>query len=489
MIKDFVENKNSAKSAGRERSRITKMEMSQRTVGRISRWIVVVCAFALAMAMGITAWATAEPGTTIYIAEGKNDVNIRSQASTSSDPVGQLDGGAALTVVSVISADGHNWYEVECVIGGETKTGYIRDDLVEIPEGGGDAAGTGEPAEGGQETPEGEAPEGGAPEGGAPEGETPTPEGDGTAAPSSGLSGIGDLTPVDSEAELQNMPAGFRSLVIEINGIQIPAWADDSNEYFIFYATTSTGNTGWYLYDKISGGYVRYGDFMGSGAALSSGTVSANGDGISKTAFVIVIVICILLVAATAVMGIKLMNGGGRDDYDDYDDDDDYDDEEDEGPRARSGSVFKKFSGRDDDDDYEDEEDYDDEDDYDDRRRRPARQTHQVAVQQPVRTARPVGEGRPPVQSRPASQGRPPVQGRPAGGTRQPVSQGRPPVSGGRPAGQQGQPSGGMARPAGQQPSRPSGGAAQGQQRYAQRQAGQQRYAQRTTATRRDDEY
>lgn len=443
------------------------------------RWISILCAFALALAMGITVWATAEPGTTIYIAEGKNDVNIRSQASTNSDPVGKLNSGAALTVVSVVSADGHNWYQVECVINGETKTGYIREDLVEIPEN------SGEPAD--AEAPEG-AGEGGDGGEGSPEGEAPVPEGEGAPAPTSGFGGIDSLTPVDSGTDPGSLPADFRPLVIEINGEQIPAWSDNANEYYLFCAVGPSGEAGWYLYDKINGQCIRYKDFMGGGSAA---TVSSNGgDGVSKTAFIIVVVFCVLLVAATAIMGIKLMNGGGSDDYDDYDDDD-YDDEEEE-PRARKNSVFRRFSSEE--DDYEDEED--DEDDYDggydDRRRSSSRQTHQVAVQQGVRTARPVGESRQPVMSREPAQSRQPVQGRPAGQGRQPVqgrpvNGGRPPVSGGRPAGQQGQPSGGMARPAGQQQGRPSGGPAQGQQRYVQRQAGQQRYAQRTAATRRDD--
>lgn len=459
------------------------MEMSQRTAGRIIRWITVLCAFALALAMGITAWATAEPGTTIYIAEGKNDVNIRSQASTNSEPVGKLNSGAALTVVSVVSADGHNWYQVECVINGETKTGYIRDDLVEIPENSGEPAEPENPegnGEGGEGAPEGDAPEGGA------------PEGEGTPASGAGFGGFGSLTPIDSGTDPTSLPAEFRPLVIEINGEQIPAWSDNSNEFYIFCAMGPTGEAGWYLYDKINGECVRYKDFMGGGGAES---VSSNGgDGVSKTAFIIVVVFCVLLVAATAVMGIKLMNGGGGDDYDDYDDDDDYEDEEEE-PRTRRNSVFRKFSGNED-DDYEDEEDYEEDYDggYDDRRRNPARQTHQVAVQQGARTARPVGEGRQPAmgrepvqnrqpavsrepaQGRPAGQGRPPVQGRPAGS--------RQPSGGGRPAGQQGQ----MARPAGQQQARSSGGPAQGQQRYVQRQAGQQRYAQRPAAARRDDD-
>ncbi|MDE6712604.1 MAG: SH3 domain-containing protein [Lachnospiraceae bacterium] len=433
------------------------MEMSQRTVGRISRWISVICAFVLAMAMGITAWATAEPGTTIYIADGKQGVNIRSQASTNSEAVGKLDGGAALTVVSVVSADGNNWYQVECVINGETKTGYIREDLVVIPESGG------EPAE--TETPEG----GGE---GVPEDAAPAPE---ETMPSNSAT-ILDLSVMDSGTAPERLPAGFRSATMELNDIVLPAWTDDSNQYYIFYATAQDGTTGWFLIDSALGKYIRYNNMFGA----AEESVSANGSGVSKTAFIIVVVFCVVLVAATAVMGIKLMNGGGSDDYDDYDDDDDYDDEEDEGPRKRRSSVFRKFSG-DDDDDYEDEED--DEDDYDDRRRSSARPTHQVAVQQGMRTARPVGENRQPVQNRPASQGRPVSGSSSAGGARQTVN-------GGRPAGQQGQPSGGMTRTAGQQPTRTSGQAPQGQQRYVQRQAGQQRYAQRTTTTRRnDDEY
>lgn len=435
----------------RERSIITKMEMSQRTVRRISRWISVICVFAMAMAMGITVWATAEPGTTIYIVDGKQGVNIRSQASTDSEPVGKLDGGAALTVISVVSAGGNNWYQVECVINGETKTGYIREDLVEVPESGG------EPAD--VETPEG----GGE---GVPEDAPPAPE---ETMPANSAT-ILDLIVMDSGTVPESLPAGFRSATMELNDIVLPAWTDDANQYYIFYATAQDGTTGWFLIDSALGKYIRYNNMFGT----AEETVSSNGSGVSKTAFIIVVVFCVVLVAATAVMGIKLMNGGGSDDYDDYDDDDDYDDEEDEGPRKRRSSVFRKFSG-DDDDDYEDEED--DEDDYDDRRRSSARQTHQVAVQQGVRTARPVAESRQPVQNRPSGQGRP-VSSSSAGGVRQPVN-------GGRPAGQS---SSGMTRSAGQQPARPTGQAPQGQQRYVQRQAGQQRYVQRTTNTRRDDD-
>lgn len=437
------------------------MEMSQRTVRRISRWITVLCAFALAIAMGITAWATAEPGTTIYVEEGRNEVNIRSQATTNSDPVGKLNGGSAMTVVSVVNSDGYTWYQVECVINGETKTGYIREDLIEIPQ-------TEDPAP--SETPEGEGGEG------TPE--EPAPEGD--AVPASAPAGMlfGSLVPLDSGTDPVGLSAEFHPVVMEWNGEQIPAWADSTGEYYILCATTLTsGEPTWYLCDSVNESYVRYKDFMGGGQT----SVSSNGgEGVSKTAFIIVIVFCVLLVAATAVMGIKLMNGGGSDDYDDYDDDDDYEDEEE--PKTRKNSVFRRSFGEDE-DDYEDEEDYGD--DYDDRRSGSARQTHQVAVQQGVRTARPVGESRQPVQnrqpvqSRQPAQNRQPVQGRPAS---QGQGQGRP-VNTSRPAGQQG-----TARPAGQQPARPSSGAAQGQQRYAQRQGGQQRYAQRPTTTRRDDD-
>lgn len=447
------------------------MEKGQRTARRISRWISVLCAFVLAMAMGITVWATAEPGTTIYIEEGRDSVNIRSQASTNSDPVGKLSGGAALTVVSVVSADGYNWYQVECVINGETKTGYIREDLVEIPESS-EPTDVETPDEGGESAPE----------------EPAAPEEGGTSDPNTGSAVFGSLTPIDSGTEPSSLPAEFRPLVINSGSGQVPAWADNSNEYYLFYAADASGAEGWYLYDTKTHESIRYKDFMAGG----SGSVSSNGSegGVSKTAFIIVVVFCVLLVAATAIMGIKLMNGGGSDDYDDYDDDDDYDDEEEE-PRRRKSSVFRKFSG-DEEDDYEDEEDEEDdyEDSYDDRRRSSSRQTHQVAVQQGVRTARPVGESRQPIQNRQPSQGRPASQAQ-----SRPSVQGRP-VNGGRPVGQQVQPSGGMsrpagqqqARPAGQQQARPAGSPSQGQQRYAQRQSGQQRYAQRSTTTRRDDD-
>ncbi len=450
--------------------------MDQRTVRRISRWIAILFAFILAMAMGITVWATAEPGTTVYIVDGKQGVNIRSQASTDSEPVGKLNGGAALTVISVVSSGGSNWYQVECVINGETKTGYIREDLVEIPE-------SGAPAE--PEDPVGEGGEA------APEGGTPAPEG-GTGA-ASGTKLFDTLQFMNSGTEPGALPSGFYQLTLELNGVQFPAWSDEDRQYFIFYAATPTGETDWYMIDNVNKECVRYRDFM-----AGTTTVSSNGEGVSKTAFIIVVVFCVVLVAATTVMGIKLMNGGGRDDYDD---DDDYEDEEEEGPRVRKNSIFKKFS--DEEEDYEEEDDDDEEDDdyddgYDGRRRSSGRPAFQGAVHSGTRTAGTAGEGRQPVQSRPAGGGRPAGQqggvGRPAGQQSVRMSgqqPGRPAgQQSGRPSGQQpGRPSGQQpGRPSGQQPGRPSGGASQGQQRYVQRQAGQQRYVQRTSAPRRDDD-
>lgn len=442
--------------------------MDQRTVGRISRWIAILCAFILAMAMGITVWATAEPGTTIYIVDGKQGVNIRSQASTDSEPVGKLDGGAALTVISVVSAGGNNWYQVECVINGETKTGYIREDLVKIPE-------NGAPAEAGDPAGEGEGGET------APEGGMPVPEEGGGFSSDSKL--IGELQFMDSKTEPEFLPEGFIPQTLEMKGVQFPAWSD-GKEYYIFYAAPSSGIPDWYMYDSVNKECVRYRNFMAG--TLTGTTVSSNGDGVSKTAFIIVVVFCVALVAATTVMGIKLMNGGGRDDYDD---DDDYEDEEDEGPRVRKSSVFRKFTDEEEDYEEEEDEDGDYDDGYDDRRSS-GRQAYQRAVQSGTRIARSAGESRQPVQNRPASGGRPAGQ---QGGMARPSGQQPARPSGqqlARPSGQQPtRPAGQQpARPTGQQPARPSGGAVQGQQRYVQRQAGQQRYAQRTTTARRDDD-
>lgn len=406
--------------------------MKSKTTRRIGWLTGMICAAVLMLAMGITALATAETGSTIYV-KGDN-TNIRSGASTDSEVVGQLNANAPLTVLGITSGtDGRNWYQVECVINGETKTGYIREDLVEIPA---------EP----EEPNVTDNPEPGTPDVG-------TPDNTGNVGDNStqAASLMSDLMPLEPEGEPQNLPVGFTKMTIKTANGELPAWSesDGSNEYIVLYASnTKTGSQGWYLYDSIEKSYVRYADFIG--APVDGGSVSSNGGGVSGVAFGIVIVICVGLVIVTLCMGLKLMNAGGRDDdddYDDYDDDEDYDDDDDE--------------------DYDD-----DEEDYDDRRVTD-RETHNVVVQQRHFTQ---------PQQRPVSQG----QARPSGQQR-PVSQGQ-----ARPAGQQG--ASGQVRPAGQQrpvsqvQARPAGQTGQGQQRYAQRQAGQQRYAQRTTP-KHDDEY
>ena len=394
----------------------TNREMS----GTIRFLLTVACAMVLILAMGITAFATAEPGTTIYIEEGRTNVTVRSQPSTDSDPVGTLNGGAALVVVSVTSAGNHNWYQVECVINGQTKTGYVRDDLVEIPE----AA----PVEGnGEDTNVTDNPNGGTDtdnaEGGA---DAPAPQ-----TPGMTTGGIESLTPMEYSQVPENLPEGFVDATISINDVSSPAFQSETREYYLFYAVDANGNADWYLYDSKTGGYIRYADFLGS--APDAESVSGNGQGVSKAAFTIVIVLCVILVVVTAVMGIKLMNGG-RDDYDYDDDDEDEDDYDDRGRGAKKESLFRKL-GRtlsDDDDDYEDEDE--DEEVYEQPRRQAPRQTHQVVVQQ----RNPQGQARPVA---PQGQVRPGV---PQGQTRPMPPQGQ-----------------------------------GGQQRYAQRQGSGQSYAQR----------
>lgn len=61
-------------------------------------------------------------------------VNVRKEASTSSEAVGGAENGKVLSVLSQTQgADGYTWYQVQL---NSTTTGYVRADLVEVSEGG-----------------------------------------------------------------------------------------------------------------------------------------------------------------------------------------------------------------------------------------------------------------------------------------------------------------------------------------------------------------
>lgn len=68
--------------------------------------------------------------------------------------------------------------------------------------------------------------------------------------------------PLDSSGNPMKpvLPDGFKDVKIRINGTEVTAWTN--NTFYIFFATSPEGNTGWYLYDTAEGRWIRYTDFL-----------------------------------------------------------------------------------------------------------------------------------------------------------------------------------------------------------------------------------
>lgn len=112
---------------------------------------------ALVLGLGIFGWGFAMTGLVSHAETqakviSPKGVNIRKEASATSDRVGGAENGNVLPVLSQVQgSDGNTWYQVKS---GEV-TGYIRADLVEVSEGGTSAPAEGGEAggEGGEQTP------------------------------------------------------------------------------------------------------------------------------------------------------------------------------------------------------------------------------------------------------------------------------------------------------------------------------------------------
>ncbi len=305
--------------------------------------LTLVCLFCA----NVNALATAETGSTMYV-DGDN-VNVRASASTSAEKVTTLGDGHEVTITGSDTDDsGETWYQISFTKDGTSYTGYIRHDFL-----------TSEGPAGSETFVEEETD--------IPEEEETVPEDTQQPQDSASTAVVGNIIPSEGEGQPEVLPADFRSVYVRVNGIEIPAWADVTNEYYIFYATSPNGNEGWYLYDSLDGSYVRYQSFM-AGTAVSAdteGTVSDNGGGMSA-GMIVLIVLVVVLIGVSTFLGIKLINSGNDDDDDD---DDDYDDDdEDEVPARRRTSFFSKISrAMSDDEDYDDDdEDYDEEEDDED---------------------------------------------------------------------------------------------------------------------------
>lgn len=283
-----------------------------------ARWgvrysLALMLAVVLFISMQLFAHATAEGGTATVKA-GKTDVKVRASAVNGSE-VAKVNGGDTFTIVSSTEgSDGYTWYEITGEVNGSSINGYIRSDFVDVTEAAAEESGEAAPAEGGD----------------AGEGGDAAPAETGSDATTPVVSGsISPMEPQNGEdgnPQAPQLPDGFHDVKIRINGREVSAWTNDV--FYIFYASSPEGNTGWYLYDSAEGRWIRYTDFLLNSAAGQ--TEAAPVQGVSTTIVIVMGAVIAILLIACGFLAVKAFghNNDDDDDDDDYDDDDEEDDDE-----------------------------------------------------------------------------------------------------------------------------------------------------------------
>lgn len=352
-----------------------------------------------------------------------SNVRIRKGASTNHDVVATANRGMVVTVTGETNgSDGKKWYQVSFTYNDKEITGFIRSDLVtfeNVPADVAESQITGEENPGEEQTPQET----------APAEEPPQEEPAQTEQPAGK-----EFTPMQGE-ELSYIMPGFKLFKAndEDSGQSYEAYINGN--YFILYGQRRDGETGWFLFDKERGVYIRY-------PYTTEGVEAAGGAAVGMVPVIVMTIVIVILIAVVGLLLLKL----------------------------KGNTTYGRSYGRDDDDDddIEDLEDLEDEEDEveDDLPpmgrpqqrpvRRPQPQQGQNPGRQPVRRPQPQG-GQPPVRhpqkesagNTDASQGaNPPArrpQGLPSSGqpVRRPQPQGGSHQAGARPQG---------ARPANGQP-------------------------------------
>ena len=277
--------------------------------------IALFMAVVLFVMMQMFVHATAEGGTATVKA-GKTDVKVRASAVNGSE-VAKVNGGDTFTIVSSTEgSDGYTWYEITGEVNGSTINGYIRSDFVDVTEAAPAEGGEAAPAEGGENTEGGDA--------------APAETGaDTTTVVSGSISPMDPPAGEDGNPQAPQLPEGFKDVKIRINQREVSAWTNDT--FYIFYASSPEGNTGWYLYDSAEGRWIRYTDFLLNAASAPAAEAPAEG-GVSVTIVIVMGVVIAILLIACVFLGMKAFsaNRDDDDDDDDYEDDDDDDAEDDE---------------------------------------------------------------------------------------------------------------------------------------------------------------
>ncbi len=252
-------------------------------------------------------------------------VNIRSQASATSDLVARAQKNTEVTVTGEATAsDGYKWYKVSFVADGATKTGFIRSDLLTFTKP------TNTPAETNIDstTPNTDKPD-----------DTQNTDVDANQDETDVLPDESEpepvketkkkIDPLEPVEEPKNLPEGFKEKTLEDAGVKV--W--NKGDYTILYGVNEKDNTGWYIFDQKTDTYISYEGLLDGGKQKSS---DAKIFGINiKVILVVMIILIILLLGVVFFMALKLSRGVENDDdydYDDYDDEDDEEDDEDEIP-------------------------------------------------------------------------------------------------------------------------------------------------------------
>ena len=255
-------------------------------------------------------------------------VNIRSQASSTSDLVAKAQKNAEVTVTGETTAsDGYKWYKVTFTADGATKTGFIRSDLLTFTKP------TNPPAETNIDSNQ----------------ETQTPDANNETTPDTPDAntepGDGEVAepvevpeePVVTEPKKmitvlqpaedpENLPEGFEEKQLE-GGEKV--WA--KGDYYIVYGLNEKNITGWYVLDEKNDTYISYENLISGTAKKSNADMKVFGINI-KVILVVLIILIIVLLGVVFFMALKLSRGVENDDDYDYDDYEDEEEEEDEIP-------------------------------------------------------------------------------------------------------------------------------------------------------------
>lgn len=83
---------------------------------------------------------------------------------------------------------------------------------------------------------------------------------------------LGSIIPMDppSGNKLSGNLGNFHDVKIRLNGYEVMAYTNDT--FYVLYAKSAEGNTGWYLYDSAEGRWIRYAGILTDANIVSDPT-------------------------------------------------------------------------------------------------------------------------------------------------------------------------------------------------------------------------